>query len=85
MPRPLPPCLPPAPVDDRLVAAVANETSIPPVVVRGWLEGSRRLVGEHQRAALESLWRPIGGVNGSLPVRRAERPAQSILARKGAA
>jgi hypothetical protein len=77
--------LPPAPVSEALVEALADETGIPQSAIRAWLAGTCRLHGEHQRAALEALWRPIGGVNGRVPVRRAESAAAGILARKGAA
>ena len=85
MAKPLPPPLPPAPVSEALVEALADETGIPQSAIRGWLDGSRALRGEWQRAALEALWRPIGGIRGRVLVRRAESASAGILARKGAA
>jgi hypothetical protein len=82
MPKPLPAILPAAPVSEALVEALSAETDIPQTIIRGWLEGSRPLRGEHQRAALESLWSVLGGINGRVPVRRVYRPAEGIVERK---
>ena len=85
MARPLPPSLPPAPVDERLVAALAAAVDCSTSTVRHWLDGSTR-PPQHLHAPLrDALWSVLGGVHGSLPVRRAESASAGILARKGAA
>lgn len=59
--RPLPPALPPLPVDPSLVAALAMDTGIAPAMVRRWLEGGAVPSDMHE-ALRASLWRPLGGI-----------------------
>jgi len=76
--------LPAPPPSEALIEAIAAEIGAPQSAIRGWLDGSRPLRGEWQRAALEALWRPIGGIDGRVPVRRSERGSAQRGA-KGAA
>ncbi|HMI85723.1 MAG TPA: hypothetical protein VK550_16620 [Polyangiaceae bacterium] len=84
MPKPLPAILPAPPPDEALVTALSAETGIAATTVRAWLSGA--CAPAHVREPLtEALWRPLGGVNGRVLVRRAESAAAPIVARKGAA
>jgi hypothetical protein len=81
MARPLPPSLPPAPVDERLVAALAAAVDCSTSTVRHWLDGSTR-PPQHLHAPLrDALWSVLGGVSGRVLVRRVDRPAEGIVAR----
>ena len=81
MPKPLPPELPAPPPDERLVAALSADTGIAAALVRAWLAGA--CAPGHLREPLtEALWCVLGGVHGSLPVRRVDA-TEAGVARKG--
>jgi hypothetical protein len=59
--RPLPPPLPAAPPDERLVASIATETGVPCEQVARWLRDGTA-PGHLLPALREALWRPLGGL-----------------------